>query len=253
MDPSADDRSVTAPRPEVGRSWTLTGPEGRHAATVQRLRAGELLLLADGRGSRWTARVVGAGRDSVEVDVLDQVTVPLAPLLVTVVQALPKGERGELAVDLATEAGVDAIVPWAAARCVARWTGTDKARRGVEKWRSTARSAAKQARRPHLPTVGELADTATVVRLVAEAAGQGTAVVLHEAATAPLTELPLPRAGRLVLIVGPEGGVAPEELAAFEQAGATPARLGPEVLRSSTAAAVALGAVAALTGRWSDR
>jgi 16S rRNA (uracil1498-N3)-methyltransferase len=173
---------------------------------------------------------------------------PGPALRVVLVQALPKGERSELAVDLATEAGVDTIVPWQAARCVARWTGSpDKAIRGRERWQSVAREAAKQSRRTRVPTVLPLASTTQVAQLVGRSAG---ALVLHEAGSSPLTSAPIPDTGELVLVVGPEGGIAPEELAAFTDAGAAEVRLGREVLRTSTAAAVALGALGVLTGRW---
>jgi 16S rRNA (uracil1498-N3)-methyltransferase len=177
------------------------------------------------------------------------VSEPEPAVRVVLVQALPKGERSDLAVDLATEAGVDEIVPWQSARCVARWTGPpDKAERGRARWQAVARQAAKQSRRSRVPVVRPLAGTDVVAQLVAGATG---ALVLHESGTAPLASVTIPTAGDLVLIVGPEGGIAPEELAVFERAGAAAVRLGPEVLRTSTAAAVALGALGVLTGRWS--
>jgi 16S rRNA (uracil1498-N3)-methyltransferase len=151
-----------------------------------------------------------------------------------------------LAVDLLTESGADAIVPWQAARCIARWSGP-KADRGVQKWRTVAREAAKQSRRAWVPEVAELASTAEIESLVAAA---DLAMVLHEAESRPLTDIPLPGAGRLVLIVGPEGGVSPQEIEAFTRAGAIAVRLGRQVLRTSTAGAVALGALGALTARW---
>lgn len=235
--------------PQVGR-FVLDGPEGRHAATVRRTRPGEHLILTDGAGTCCSATVVddptiGKGALALQIESVERVPEPA--VTVTVVQALPKGERSELAVDLLTEAGVDAIVPWQAARCVARWTGP-KAERGVQKWRAVAREAAKQSRRPWLPAVGELAGTADVAGLIA---GAGLALVLHEAQDRPLTGVQLPGSGQIVLIVGPEGGVAPEELETFAAAGAVPVRLGPQVLRTSTAGAVALGALGALSSRWS--
>lgn len=236
----------TLPRPGAAGSVLLDGPEGRHAATVQRLRVGEALVLTDGAGAWTLGTVEEVRRDALLVRPGEIRQDPPPPLRIVVVQALPKGERGELAVDLATEAGADGIVPWAAARSIARWD-RDKATRGVEKWRATARSAAKQARRRYVPPVDPLAGTAQVVERISAAT---LALVLHESATEPLTGLDLPAAGELLLVVGPEGGVSPEELTAFTGAGARAVRLGREVLRSSTAAAVALGALAVLTGRW---
>lgn len=233
--------------PAPGR-FTLGGDEGRHAATVKRLRPGEPLILSDGQGSWATARVVAADGRSLQLDVEAAAFDRPPAVTVTLVQALPKGERSDLAVELATEAGVDAIVPWQAARCVARWDGgPDKAAKGRQKWAKVAREAAKQSRRHRIPDVGPLADAAAVAALIQLA---DLTLVLHEEGAVPLADVPLPRAGRIVLIVGPEGGLAPQELERFAALGARPVRLGPEVLRTSTAAAVALGALGVLTGRW---
>lgn len=226
--------------------FVLGGAEGRHASVVRRVRPGEVLVLSDGSGRLARATVQVALRGSVELLVDAGIEVPSPELLVTVVQALPKGERSELAVELATEAGVDALVPWAAARCVARWSA-DKAGKGVERWQSVAREAAKQSRRATVPQVAPLAGSAEVAALIARSAG---ALVLHEAGSVPITAAGLPSSGELVLVIGPEGGVSPDELARFTGAGAQVVRLGPEVLRTSTAAAVALGALGALTRRW---
>jgi len=227
--------------------FRLTGPEGRHAATVRRLRTGESLVLTDGVGGFATATVTQVGRGELTLDVGPDQHAQPPDVRVTLVQAVPKGDRGELAVELATEAGVDGLVPWAAARCVARWTG-DRAGHGVERWRASAREAAKQSRRPFVPRVAELASTRAVAELIKTATAT---LVLHESATAPLQAAELPRRGDVVLIVGPEGGLTEEELTVFRAAGAVPVRLGPQVLRTSTAGAVALGALGVLTGRWS--
>ena len=224
----------------------LGGPEGRHAATVRRLRVGEPLVLTDGAGSWASAAVVAAGRAELTLDVGPGHRVEPPPVRVILVQALPKGERGELAVELATEAGVDEIVPWAAARCVARWRTPEQVGKGVARWRSTARAAAKQARRPFVPVVRDLATTPEV----AARARAATSLALHESSITPLAAADLPAAGDVVLIVGPEGGLTEEELTVFGSAGATVVRLGPQVLRTSTAGTVALGALGVLTGRW---
>jgi 16S rRNA (uracil1498-N3)-methyltransferase len=161
------------------------------------------------------------------------------------VQALPKGDRGPLAVELATELGVDRIVPWTAARCVTRWR-EDRVDRGLAKWRSAARAASKQSRRPRLPEVTEPMTTRQVCGLLAEA---DLAVVLHEQARHPLARLHVPSEGSVVVVVGPEGGLTDGEVLAFRAAGAEPVRLGAEVLRTSTAGAAALAALSART-RW---
>jgi 16S rRNA (uracil1498-N3)-methyltransferase len=170
---------------------------------------------------------------------------------VTVVQALPKSERSELAIELATEAGADGFVAWQAARCVARWDGAARIEKGLRKWRAVARSAARQSRRAHVPDVLEVVSTAQLTRRVADlTATGGVALVLHEAASAPLLDVPLAAASSLMLVVGPEGGIDDAELAGLRDAGAVVVRLGPTVLRTSSAAAVALGALGALTSRW---
>ncbi|NKY84611.1 16S rRNA (uracil(1498)-N(3))-methyltransferase [Nocardia veterana] len=234
--------------PQVGAVAVLDGPEGRHAATVRRIRVGEPITLSDGAGLLAESEVVAAGRDRLELKVRDRVVAPPVSPAVTVVQALPKSDRSELAVELMTEAGADVIVPWQAARCVANWEA--KARKGVEKWRAAARAAARQSRRAYIPAVADLHRTGDVLDLVRRTvADNGIAIALHESGTARFAGLPFD-ADRIVLIVGPEGGLADDELTALEAAGAHIALLGPTVLRTSTAAAVALGALGALTPRW---
>jgi len=173
--------------------------------------------------------------------------VPYPDPAITVVQAIPKGDRGELAVEEMTEVGVDRIVPWAAARCVPVWQGA-RGERSLDKWRLTAREAAKQSRRAWIPDVPGLAGTADVARLVA---GAACAIVLEPGASASLGRLRLPESGDLLVVVGPEGGITPEENAAFLAAGATSCRLGPTVLRTSTAGTVAAAILLTRSGRWS--
>lgn len=229
-------------------SLTLGGPEGHHAATVQRLRVGEELLLADGRGGTATAVVTAVGRGSLELELTSRGYVDAPVPRLVVVQGIAKGDRGELAVQAMTEVGVDEVVPWAASRSVAQWRG-DRGVRAREKWVATAREAAKQARRPWLPVVAGSPDESTdrVARRIGGAAG---AFVLHEEADDRLTTAPLPDTGEIVLVVGPEGGIAPAELEAFAAAGARPVRLGPSVLRTSTAGVAALSVLATRLCRW---
>ncbi|GHA11781.1 16S rRNA (uracil(1498)-N(3))-methyltransferase [Streptomyces purpurascens] len=231
-----------------GGRYVLDGPEGRHAVSVKRLRPGEDIVLTDGSG-RWADCVVldTEGKDRLIVQ-LDSVTEePAEQPRVTVVQALPKGDRGELAVETMTEVGVDAIVPWAAARCITQWKG-ERGLKALGKWRATAREAGKQSRRVRFPEVAEAATTKGVAALLA---GADFAAVLHESGDEPLATAELPSSGEIVLVVGPEGGVAPEELAQFEEAGAKAYRLGRSVLRTSTAGTAAAAVLLARTGRWS--
>jgi 16S rRNA (uracil1498-N3)-methyltransferase len=230
--------------PSVGDA-VLDGAEGHHAAVVRRLTPGEALVLSDGAGGAADCVVTGPAPGGLRLAVtavrrLD----PPSPRFV-LVQALAKGDRGELAVELAVELGVDLVVPWSAARSVTRWDGP-RGQKALERWRSTARAAAKQSRRAWVPSVGELASTKAVAGLIGAAAG---ALVLHEAADTPLVSVPLPDSGDLVIVVGPEGGLDDAELSAF--AAATPVRLGDPVLRTSTAGAAALAALSLRTGRWS--
>jgi 16S rRNA (uracil1498-N3)-methyltransferase len=234
----------------AGELAELTGPEGRHAVTVRRTRVGERLLLGDGRGGLVGGEVTAVGRDALVVRVLDRRRVPAPRPTVTLAQALVKGDRGELAVELATEAGVDAVLPWRAARCVARWDEGPRGVKALARWRGAVLAAVKQSRRAWLPEVGEPVGTDELAaRCASVHARGGAALVLHESATTPIAAV-VREPAELLLVVGPEGGITDEELAALRAAGARAVRLGPEVLRASTAAAVALGALGVLTDRW---
>ncbi|WP_067178280.1 16S rRNA (uracil(1498)-N(3))-methyltransferase [Microtetraspora niveoalba] len=224
----------------------LDGPEGRHAAAVRRLRPGERLDLTDGAGRVAECVVRDVAKDTLTAEVLRRYDVEAARPRLIVVQGLPKGDRGELAVEMMTEAGVDVIVPWAASRCVTQWKG-DRAGKALARWRSTAREAGKQARRFHLPEVTEQVTTARAAELLA---GAALGVVLHEEAARPLSGIPLPGDGDVVVVVGPEGGITDEEIAAFRAAGAVPALLGPTVLRTSTAGVAAAAVLLSRCGRW---
>ncbi|MGH3778616.1 MAG: 16S rRNA (uracil(1498)-N(3))-methyltransferase [Pseudonocardiaceae bacterium] len=236
--------------PPEGAETILDGPEGRHAATVRRLRAGERLVLSDGCGELAVCEVLETGRDRLRLRVLRGCHEPAPALRVTLAQALVKGERGELAVELATEAGVDAVLPWRASRCVARWEEGPRGAKALSRWRETARQAAKQARRGWFPEVAEPVSTTELAQHCSAAAG---CLVLHEAATDSLPAVPLPVLGELLVIVGPEGGITEAELGTLTAAGGRPVRLGSGVLRSSSAGVVALGAIGALSQRWTMR
>ena len=234
--------------PEIGELAVVDGDEGFHAANVRRIRPGEELDLGDGLGTVAHCVVDDVTKGRLTAKVLDRRTVPLPSPSVTVVQALPKSDRSELAIELATEAGADAFVAWQASRCVARWESSAKVDKGLRRWRAVARSAARQSRRPYIPSVSGVLSTAELVDRVSDSGV--TTLVLHESATVKLPELSVAQVDSLLLIIGPEGGIADDEVAALAGAGATAVQLGPSVLRTSTAAAVALGALGALTSRW---
>ena len=236
------DHLPTAP----GR-FVLDGPEGRHAVAVRRMRPGEAVALTDGAGRGAHGTVEAAeGKDRLVVDIGELVVEEAPRPRVTVVQALVKGDGGELAVDTMTQVGVDRIVPWSAARSITQWRA-ERGAKALAKWRATAREAGKQARRLTFPEVTELHSTRQVASLLAAAQFAG---VLHEEGGAPLATVPLPAEGEMVLVVGPEGGVAAEELAAFAEVGAGPYRLGPSVLRASAAGTAGAAVLLARSGRW---
>lgn len=228
----------------------LDGPEGQHAVRVRRLRRGETLRLADGSGTFADGVVDAVGQRDLTMRVLERGHEPEPQPQLTVVQALPKGDRATLAVEMLTEIGVDRIVPWQSVRCVSRWDGPGKAAKGAERWRSVAREAAKQSRRSRIPLVAELADVPAVHHLVSSAE---LAVVLHEEAGVGLDTLAMTLEGEIVVVVGPEGGLSLEEVHALESAGGIAVRLGREVLRTSTAGLSALAVISARSGRWSRR
>ena len=234
--------------PAVGGTATVEGDEGFHAATVRRIRPGETLTLSDGAGTVADCVVEDAGKRSLTARVTARRTAPRPRPPVTVVQAIPKAERSELAVELATEAGADEFIAWQAERCVARWDG-ERAEKGLRRWRAVARSAARQSRRPWIPEVTGPLSTPDLCSYVT-ARPEAIALVLHESADRPLADLPLIGPGQIIVVVGPEGGVSDGELQALTAAGAVATVLGPTVLRTSTAAAVALGALGVLTSRW---
>ena len=228
----------------VGERLSITGAEAKHAATVNRTRPGQSVMIGNGRGLVATGEVVEATNAALTIDVATVQQVERPAPAITLVQALAKGDRDELAIQAATELGVDAVIPWAASRSVSRWEG-QKVAKGRERWATIVREAAKQSIRAWVPEVGELASTKQVAAHCADA----RVLVLEPDADVPLTSLQ-PDARPLVLVVGPEGGIAPSELDAFRDAGAELVRLGSTVLRTSTAGPAALAVLNASIGRW---
>ena len=228
-----------------GDHFLLDGPEGRHAATVKRARPGESLLLADGAGRSLTGLVLSAAGDRVDLTVTDVARDVVNGPTFTLAQALAKSDRDEAAIEMATELGVYAIIPWQAERSIVQWRG-ERAAKSHQKWVDIVRAATKQSRRTRVPLVEEMMTT----RQLSSRLGRARVTyVLHEGAQMPLATAPLPAAGEVLLIVGPEGGVSAQELDALTAAGALAVRLGPSVLRSSTAGPAAL-AVLCAADRW---
>ncbi|HOC14070.1 MAG TPA: 16S rRNA (uracil(1498)-N(3))-methyltransferase [Propionicimonas sp.] len=231
--------------PEVGQTVTLGGDEGRHAATVKRIRVGEVVLISDGNGAAVRGPVLTVDKSQLTVRVEAVLHEQRPTVKYVAVQALPKGDRAEQAVEMLTELGVDEIVPWQAERSVVRWAA-DRVERGLTRWRATAREAAKQSRRFRVPTVSVPMTTGELVQRIAQT---DLTVVLHESADAPLAALELPAEGEIMFIVGPEGGLTDAEVAAFTQAGARAALVADAVLRTGTAGVVALAQLHALAQR----
>ena len=244
-------RDVPLDGVQAGALLVLDGDEGRHAATVRRTRPGERVDLADGSGRVARCDVVAVAAGRLELRVLDLDVVPDRPPRLILVQALAKGGRDELAVQTATELGVDAVVPWQAARSVVVWTG-ERGERSRDRWQAVARAAAKQSRRPTVPPVGEaVTGRALAAMVTGTVAAGGVALVLHEDAGPGLAQVALPAGAEVLVVVGPEGGITEQESAAFRAAGAAACRLGPTVLRTSTAGTVAVAILLSRSGRWS--
>jgi 16S rRNA (uracil1498-N3)-methyltransferase len=240
-----------------GDTYVLDGAEGRHAGVVQRRQPGEALDVVDGSGTRLRTEVAVVDGGEVRLSVRAVDVEPPSAVVLTLVQALAKGDRDHQAVEAAVEIGVDAVVPWQADRSVVVWRGP-RAAKSHAKWEATVRAAAKQSRRAWLPPVAEHVTTpGLVARTRQVVAAGGGVVVLHEEATTPLADVELPAPGgdgapapELLLVVGPEGGISATELDTLTRAGAVAARLGPHVLRTSTAGPVAVALLSDRTGRW---
>ncbi|MCS5720841.1 16S rRNA (uracil(1498)-N(3))-methyltransferase [Herbiconiux sp. CPCC 203407] len=235
---------------ETGDLVELSGDEARHAVTVNRMRVGEHTTIGDGRGLMVRGVVVKAEAKQLEIAVeSSEWHEELTPRLV-LVQALAKGDRDELAIQAATELGVSAIVPWQAERSVSRWSGP-KVAKGVERWTTIVREAAKQSIRPWVPVVDDPVDTKALIARAAGSEVPTRTLVLEPTATDRLSSVDLASgADTTLLVVGPEGGISPRELELLTEAGAQLVRLGDEVLRTSTAGPAALAVANVALGRW---
>ncbi|MEX1080330.1 MAG: 16S rRNA (uracil(1498)-N(3))-methyltransferase [Homoserinimonas sp.] len=229
---------------EVGSRVLLEGSEARHAVSVNRIQPGETLRIGNGAGLVTTGTVESASPQELSLLVESVVETPPPSPAIWLAQALAKGDRDELAVQAATELGVDGVIPWAAGRSIVKWEGS-KVRKGHDRWRAIVREASKQSIRPWIPEVADLASTKTLSSLAAEA----RMLVLDPQAEAPLSGV-LPDGRDLVLVVGPEGGISDSELEQLVRAGAEPVSLGSPVLRTSTAGPAAIAVLNTALGRW---
>lgn len=235
-----------------GALFVLTGAEARHAVTVKRLAPGEAVDIVDGTGKRLSGTVASAAPQELTVRAESVELDPAPPFSLTLVQALAKGDRDEMAIEAATELGVDRVVPWQSERSIVRWRDA-KAAKGQAKWEATVRAAAKQSRRAVIPAVGPLVGLKELCR---EIAGSRLSLILHEEAEQSLPQavaaagLPQDADGSILMIVGPEGGMSPQEVGQMRDAGAVAVRLGPHVLRSSTAGPAAVALLSVQLRRW---
>jgi len=230
---------LTDSLPMVGTQLLLAGDEGRHAAVVRRIRPGEVIMIGDGRGRGVRGLVIEVGPSGLVVEVADHLAAPEQPRRLVAAQALAKGDRSELAIEMMTEMGVSEIVPWQAARSIVRWS-EERLARSLSRWRSTVREAAKQSRRLNVPQVSE---PLTTQRLAQRVTSADLALLLYEDAAESITEVDLPPAGTVLIIIGPEGGISDDELGQLTRAGARPVSISDGVLRTSTAGVVALAAL----------
>lgn len=222
--------------PKVGDHVVLSGDEGRHAVAVRRIRVGEVILLADGVGTAVKGPVLSVEKASLTMEVVEIAHTVEDDIHFVAVQALAKGDRAELAVEMLTEIGVDEVVPWQASRSIVKWA-PERAERHLARWRSSAREATKQSRRFRVPVVTLPLSTRELAVRIQQTA---LTLVLHEDATESIINAPLPESGEVMIIVGPEGGISEQELEAFKAAGARPVKISRGVLRTSTAGVVAL-------------
>ena len=228
----------------VGSLISVTGSEARHAVTVSRIAVGESVAIGNGWGLVVTGAVVSAEPGAFVVRVETAVETPQNSQAVWLAQALAKGDRDEHAVQQATELGADGVIPWAAQRSIVKWEGA-KIRKGHERWSAIVREASKQSMRAWLPEVADLASTTILAAL----ARDSRMLVLEPTAATALTELQ-PDGRDVILVVGPEGGIAPAELSRLEGSGAMLVRLGGTILRTSTAGPAAIAVLNAQLGRW---
>jgi 16S rRNA (uracil1498-N3)-methyltransferase len=224
---------------EVGSLVELDGPEGKHAVQVRRMRQGEAIQLSDGKGLRVRGTVAELSGSTLKLQVTEVIKEELPSRQITLVQALAKGDRDELAIQAATELGATGIIPWQASRSISRWDGP-KIAKGQARWQQIVSEAAKQSLRAYTPEVKNIVDTKELVDLVSSF---DLVLVLDTSATATVAGVGIPSSGSIALVVGPEGGIEQSELDALRASGAKLVSLGANVLRTSTAGPALIAAL----------
>lgn len=224
-------------------SVELTGEEGHHAADVVRVKVGEEIDISDGQ-RLVHARVTSVAKGRVEAEVLADLAVSALTPRITIAQALIKGDAMSQSIDLMTQVGVHEIWPWAAERSIVQWDQS-KAEKNLEKMKSLVIEASKQSRRPIPPAVGPIVTTTDLVKRGQEF---DRVILLHESGDLHLADEDLSE-GRILMVVGPEGGLSDRELT---ELGGDVRRLGPTVIRSAQAGAIAAAVVFAQRA-WRER
>lgn len=226
-----------------GAHVELPEPVARHAVRVLRLPPGAPMVLFDGRGGEYPARIERIERDRVVAELGAWQDVEReSPLAITLVQALQVGEKMDFTIQKAVELGVRDIVPVESRRSVMRLAGERAAKR-VAHWQGVAASACEQCGRNQVPLVAPLEKLESWLARPAHAA-----LRLMLAPDAEQTLVEIAPAGEVQLLIGSEGGLDPQEVIAATQAGFRAVRLGPRVLRTETAGLAALAAMQAIWG-----
>jgi len=226
----------------VGSTYEFTGDDAGHAIRVLRTQIGDGLALSSGQGAWSIVEVIAIAKKSMTVRVLSTGFEEALPVEFTVAQALTKGDRIKESIELNTAGGADVILLWAATRSIGKATPDL-----MQKLATTAREASKQTRRNRIPFVMGVLDAK---KIAAEIPNYDLAIVFHESATQKLTDVAKPGAKKVLLIIGPEGGITDEELSLFKSAGAQVALMGRPIFRSAHAGMAALSGVNAALKIW---
>jgi 16S rRNA (uracil1498-N3)-methyltransferase len=226
-----------------GSTQELSGDEGHHAVKVMRLQIGEQIKIADKLGNWVSGAITEVGKKSLKINVSERGNAEhLKPELI-LVQAVTKSDRTKEMLELLTVAGADQIIPWQAQRCISKWKSDS-----TDKWLTTIKESAKQARRVKLPVLSDAVTTNQLVKLFQV---EDQIIVLHESAQSNISQIKFVESTkRIFIVIGPEGGISEEEIAQLTSAKAVVVRMGENVLRSAHAGFAALSGIQTLIGRW---